>query len=135
MPNPLEMAQAGSSQDGHQTPGLSSHALVEQLVHWLDEAKAEEIVTIPLEGKSAMADFMVIASGRSDRHVSAIAQQVQQRLKEAGLGRIRVEGLDASDWVLVDAGDVMIHVFRPEVREFYNLEKMWAGERPAAPQH
>jgi ribosome-associated protein len=135
MPSALEVAPRGASPDGLAPQGSSSKALVENILAWLDEAKAEDIVTIPLDGKSAMADYMVIASGRSDRHVSSIAQQVQQKLKETGLARVRVEGKDAGDWVLVDAGDVMIHVFRPEVREFYNLEKMWAGERPAAPQH
>jgi ribosome-associated protein len=135
MPSALEVAPRGTSQDGLASQGSSSKALVENILAWLDEAKAEDIVTIPLDGKSAMADYMVIASGRSDRHVGSIAQQVQQKLKESGLARVRVEGKDAGDWVLVDAGDVMIHVFRPEVREFYNLEKMWAGERPAAPQH
>jgi ribosome-associated protein len=135
MPSALEVAPKGASPTGLAAAGQSSKVLVEQLLGWLDDAKAEEIVTIPLDGKSAMADYMLIASGRSDRHVSAIAQQIQQRLKDLGHTRVRVEGLDASDWVLVDAGDVMVHVFRPEVREFYNLEKMWAGERPAVPQH
>lgn len=135
MPSALEVASTGTSPNGHTASGLSPKDLVEQILRWLDEAKAEEVVTIPLDGKSSMADYMVIASGRSDRHVSAVAQQIQQKLKDAGYGRVRVEGLDAADWVLVDAGDVMVHVFRPEVREFYNLEKMWAGERPAAPQH
>jgi ribosome-associated protein len=135
MPSALEVASPGTSPNGPSQTGSSPKALVEQILHWLDEAKAEEVVTIPLDGKSSMADFMVIASGRSDRHVSAVAQQIQQKLKETGYGRVRVEGLDAADWVLVDAGDVMVHIFRPEVREFYNLEKMWAGERPAVPQH
>jgi ribosome-associated protein len=74
---------------------------------------------------------MVIASGRSDRHVAAIAEQLQRKLKETGFGRVRAEGLEAADWVLLDTGDVIVHVFRPEVREFYNLEKMWLAERPA----
>jgi len=73
---------------------------------------------------------MVIASGRSDRHVGAIADQLRRKLKEKGHGSVRVEGLEACDWVLLDTGDLIIHVFRPEVREFYNLEKMWSGERP-----
>jgi ribosome-associated protein len=72
----------------------------------------------------------VIASGRSDRHVGAVAEQVQRRLKEEGLGRARVEGQPQCDWVLIDIGDIIVHVFRPEVREFYNLEKMWSAERP-----
>jgi ribosome-associated protein len=129
------MAQAGPSLSELPAAGASSKATLDQVLVWLDEAKAEKIVTIPLDGKSSIADYMVIASGRSDRHVGAIAQQIQHRLKDTGLGRVRIEGLESCDWVLVDTGDIMIHVFRPEVREFYNLEKMWAGERPPAPQH
>jgi ribosome-associated protein len=105
-------------------------ALLKDIVHWLDEAKAEEVVTIDLAGKSSIGDFMVIASGRSDRHVGAIAEQIQRKLKEKGLGRVRIEGLEACDWVLLDTGDIIVHVFRPEVRDFYNLEKMWSAERP-----
>jgi len=105
-------------------------ALLKEIVHWLDEAKAEEVVTIDLAGKSSIGDFMVIASGRSDRHVGAIAEQIQRKLKDKGLGRVRIEGLEACDWVLLDTGDIIVHVFRPEVREFYNLEKMWSAERP-----
>ena len=96
----------------------------------LDDAKAEDIITIDLAGKSSIGDFMVVASGRSQRHVGAIADQIQKALKEAQFGRCRVEGLPHCDWVLIDAGDVIVHVFRPEVREFYNLEKMWTVDRP-----
>jgi ribosome-associated protein len=78
---------------------------------------------------------MVIVTGRSDRHVGAIADQLQRKLKEKGLGRVRVEGLEACDWVLLDTGDIIVHIFRPEVREFYNLEKMWSAERPAEVAH
>lgn len=109
----------------------SSKVLLDKICHWLDEAKAEEIVTIDLEGKTTIGDYMVIASGRSDRHVGAIADQIQRKLKETGLGRVRVEGTEACDWVLIDTGDLIVHVFRPEVREFYNLEKMWSADRPA----
>ncbi len=108
----------------------SSALLVKQIVHWLDQAKAEEIVTIDLAGKTSIGDFMIVASGRSDRHVGAIADKVQDKLREAGHGRARIEGADTCDWVLIDTGDVIVHLFRPEVRDFYNLEKMWAGERP-----
>ncbi len=101
-----------------------------QIVHWLDEAKAEEIVTIDLAGKSSIGDFMVVATGRSDRHVGAIAEQIGRKLKDLGLGRVRVEGMEACDWVLLDTGDIIVHVFRDEVREFYNLEKMWSADRP-----
>ena len=89
--------------------------------------KAEDIVTIDLTGKSSIADAMVVASGRSQRHVAAVADRVIEDLGEAGLPGIKVEGMRQADWVLIDAGDVIVHVFRPEVREFYNLEKMWAG--------
>lgn len=97
---------------------------------WLDEAKAEDIVSIDLAGKSSIGDFMVIATGRNDRHVGAVAEQIQRKLKDEGHSRARVEGLEACDWVLIDTGDIIVHLFRPEVREFYNLEKMWAGDRP-----
>jgi ribosome-associated protein len=108
-------------------------ALLEEIVRWLDEAKAEAIVTIDLAGKSSIGDFMVIATGRSDRHVGSIADQLSRKLKEQGLGRVRVEGLEACDWVLIDTGDIIIHVFREEVRAFYNLEKMWSADRPGEP--
>ena len=108
-------------------PG-SLHALVLQS---LDDDQAQEIVSIPLEGKTAIADHMVIASGRSTRQVTAMAEKLAERVKHGGFGRARIEGLPAADWVLVDAGDVIIHLFRPEVRSFYNLERMWAfGDAP-----
>ncbi|HVV80238.1 MAG TPA: ribosome silencing factor [Pseudolabrys sp.] len=93
----------------------------------LDEDKAENILEIDLAGKSPMADAMIVASGRSARHVAALADHVSKKLKEAGASKVRVEGLPNADWVLIDAGDVIVHVFRPEVRGFYNLEKMWSG--------
>lgn len=92
--------------------------------------KAEEIVAIDLTGKTSLADTMIIASGRSNRHVGSIAERVIEFIKEAGLPPPRVEGFPHCDWVLVDAGDVIVHVFRPEVRLFYNLEKMWGADRP-----
>lgn len=94
----------------------------------LDDAKAEDIVTIDIQNKSALGDHMVVASGRSHRHVGAIADRVVSDLKQAGLGPVRVEGLPHCDWVLIDAGDLIVHIFRPEVRAFYNIEKMWAAE-------
>ncbi|NOU07782.1 MAG: ribosome silencing factor [Hyphomicrobiaceae bacterium] len=100
---------------------------------WLDEAKAEEIVSIDIKEKSSIGDYMVVATGRSDRHVGAIADQVLQKLKEAGMTGVRIEGQQTCDWVVVDAGAIIVHVFRPEVREFYNIEKMWQAERPAEP--
>lgn len=102
-------------------PG-SMHALI---LDQLDEDQAQDIVSIPLAGKSSMADHMVIASGRSTRQVAAMAQKLAERLKREGHGSSRIEGLPAADWVLIDAGDVVIHLFRPEVRSFYNLERMW----------
>jgi len=97
----------------------------------LEDDKAEEIVVIDLEGKSSIADFMVVASGRSQRQVGAIADHLTERLHKAGLRNIRRQGSPQNDWVLIDSGDIVVHVFRPEVRDFYRLEKMWAGELPA----
>jgi ribosome-associated protein len=110
-----------------------SSSIVDQILAWLDDAKAENIVTIDLHGKTSIGDTMIIASGRSDRHVGAVADQLQTKLKEIGVQRVRVEGKPQCDWVLIDTGDIIVHVFRPEVREFYNLEKMWSADRPAEP--
>ena len=98
------------------------HALV---LAQLDDDQAQEVVSIPLAGKSSIADHMVIASGRSTRQVSAMAQKLAEKIKQNGFGPVRIEGLPAADWVLIDAGDVVVHLFRPEVRSFYNLERMW----------
>ena len=107
------------------TEGATSDALLARILTSLDEDKAEDIVQIDLRGKSAMADYMVICSGRSSRQVAAISEKLIDRLK-AEFGRLcKVEGKETGDWVLVDTGDVIVHVFRPEVREFYQLEKMW----------
>ena len=92
----------------------------------LDDDKAQDIVLIDLKGKSPMADTMIVASGRSHRHVGALADHLQRTIKDHGLGRTKVEGLPHCDWVLIDAGDVIVHLFRPEVRMFYNIEKIWA---------
>jgi ribosome-associated protein len=117
---------SGPSASGFATPADaepgSLHALVLQS---LDDDQAIEMVSIPLEGKTSIADYMVIASGRSSRQVAAIAQKLSERVKQGGFGPVRIEGLPAADWVLVDAGDVIVHLFRPEVRSFYNLERMW----------
>lgn len=121
------------------TPGAvagdppSSEALRDLILASLDDDKAEDIVPISLKGRSTMADYMVVCSGRSSRQVAAIAEKLIGRLK-AGAGVVaRVEGREVGDWVLIDAGDVVVHVFRPEVRAFYQLEKMWlAAPRPAA---
>lgn len=101
------------------------HALV---MSQLDEDQAQEIVSIPLEGKSSVADHMVVASGRSTRQVASIAQKLAEKVKQSGFGPVRIEGLPQADWVLIDAGDVVVHLFRPEVRSFYNLERMWSFE-------
>ena len=126
-----ESAHRGTAQTDRVSQKTKSETLVDQITIWLDEAKAEDIVSIDLAGKSTIADSMIIATGRTDRHVGAIADQVQRLLKEAGCPKLRVEGMQTCDWVLIDTGDVIIHVFRPEVRDFYNLEKMWTGDRPA----
>ena len=96
----------------------------------LDDMKAEDTVTLDLTGKSSIADAMVVTSGRSNRHVGAVADHVLEHLAKAGVPNLRVEGMPHCDWVLIDAGDVIVHIFRPEVREFYNLEKMWSADRP-----
>jgi ribosome-associated protein len=98
----------------------------------LDDMKAEETVTIDLRGKSAFSDYMVVTTGRANRHVGAIAENVTKGLKETGIKGIHVEGLPNCDWVLIDSGDVVVHVFRPEVREFYNLERLWTQDPTAA---
>ena len=120
-------AHPGATELPPSVPG-SLHALV---LKSLDDDQAQDIVSIPLEGKTAIADHMVIASGRSTRQVAAMAQKLAERIKHGGFGHVRIEGLPAADWVLVDAGDIVVHLFRPEVRSFYNLERMWAfGDAP-----
>ena len=109
-----------------------AEALLALVRRSLDEDKAEEVVVIDLEGKSSFADYMVVASGRSNRQVVSIADHLAERLKHSGFGAVPVEGKQGGDWVLVDAGDVVVHVFRPEPRAFYALEKMWALETEAA---
>lgn len=106
-------------------------ALEDLILTRLDEDKAQDVVFIDLKDKSSVADGLIIASGRSHRHVGALADRLLRTLKEQGYGRARVEGLPSCDWVLIDAGDVIIHLFRPEVRSFYNIEKIWSVEPPA----
>jgi ribosome-associated protein len=96
----------------------------------LDDDKAEDVVVIDLQGKSPLADTLIVASGRSARHVSALADHVQRSLKEGGFGKVQVEGLPQADWVLLDVGDVIVHLFRPEVRSFYQIEKIWSVDSP-----
>lgn len=108
-----------------------SDPLLKLVLEQLDDDQAQEVVTIDLEGKSSIADHMVIASGRSTRQVAAMAQKLAETVKQEGFGPVKLEGLPAADWVLIDAGDVVVHIFRPEVRSFYNLERMWAfGDAP-----
>ena len=110
-----------------------SAKILTTVLNSLSDAKAENVVPIDLQGKTSIGDYMVIASGRSQRHVGAIAEQLRDALKEDGHRNLRVEGLPHCDWVLIDTGDVIVHIFRPEVREFYNLEKMWSADRPNDP--
>ncbi|MBN8832643.1 MAG: ribosome silencing factor [Sphingomonadales bacterium] len=120
LPRPAN--QAGLPSNGLDLPADRLLAVVLQS---LDDDQAQDVVSIPLEGKSSIADHIVIASGRSSRQVASIAQKLAERIKET-MGRpVRIEGLPVADWVLVDAGDVVVHIFRPEVRSFYNLERMW----------
>ncbi|UUX52233.1 ribosome silencing factor [Nisaea acidiphila] len=109
----------------------SRESLVDLASRSLDDSKAEDIVVIDLEGKSSISDHMLIASGRSTRQVAAMAEHLIEKLKSVGVKGISVEGQSQGDWVLIDAGDIIVHLFRPEVREFYALEKMWGSEPPA----
>ena len=111
---------------------LSSEKLLDIIVTSLEDDKAEEIVKIDLKGKCEMADYMVVASGRSTRQGAAIAEHLVSTLKQDHGRSSKIEGKDAGDWVLIDTGDIIVHVFRPEVREFYQLEKMWLTPGTAA---
>ncbi|WP_245319177.1 ribosome silencing factor [Consotaella salsifontis] len=103
----------------------SAENALETVLASLEDSKGEDIVSIDMNGKSALADFMVVASGRSHRHVGAVAERLLRDLKDAG-HKTKVEGLQNGDWVLIDTGDIIVHIFRPEVRAFYNIEKMWS---------
>ena len=118
-------APATAARRGVKT-GISADDLAALIIEVLDEQSAEDIVKLDLRGKSSICDYMVVASGRSNRHVNALADYTQRGLKEIGLKNLGVEGMEQCDWVLVDVGDVIVHIFRPEVREFYALEKMWS---------
>ena len=107
---------------------LNAQEILELITTSLDDDKADNIVTIPLAGKSAMADYMVIASGTSSRQVAAMAEHVEFKLKQSKVDVLGLEGLRQADWVLIDANDVIVHLFRPEVRDFYGLERMWSNE-------
>ena len=112
---------------------VGATALLEIVQSSLDDSKAEDMVTIDLAGKTLIGDYMVVASGRSERHVGAIADNLVKHLKEARIPEVSVEGMPKCDWVLIDAGQVIVHLFQPEVREFYNIEKMWLADRPDNP--
>ena len=112
----------------------SSAGLLELVTSSLEDDKASDIVAIDIRNKTILADYLVIATGRSQRHVAAIAEHLIERLKENKWRPVGVEGMPRCDWVLIDAGDVIAHIFRQEVREFYNLEKMWSVELPASEQ-
>lgn len=114
------------------TPAPGGKALLDSIVAILDDNKAEDITVIDLAGKTSIADFMVIANGRSQRQVAALSDYILRGLKDLGLGSVRAEGLPQADWVLIDSGDVLVHIFRPEVRGFYNLEKMWSADLTGA---
>jgi ribosome-associated protein len=122
----LEAAPPGEISDDHQGVKRLEHLILTRL----DDEKAQDVVFIDLKDKSSVADGMVVASGRSHRHVGAMADHLLRTLKDNGYGRARVEGLPHCDWVLIDAGDVIVHLFRPEVRAFYNIEKIWSVDAP-----
>ncbi len=112
-------------------PGADDAARALQIVlDSLADSKAEDVVAIDVTGKTPLADHMVVASGRSHRHVGAVADRLLRDLKTGHVDGVKAEGLSACDWVLIDSGDVVVHIFRPEVREFYNLEKMWSVDAP-----
>ena len=122
--DPSPRPPEGLPQPAAAGPGASALALA-----CLDDMKAEDVIEIDLVGRTSIADAMIIASGRSQRHVGSIADKIIQEIKAKGFGNARVEGLSACDWVLIDAGDLLVHIFRPEVRGFYNLEKIWGADR------
>ena len=128
--------KAGASQAPKKSVPRGAHhpeqlPLLSRILVSLDDDKAEDVATIDLAGRSSLADWIVIANGRSQRHVSAIAEHLARRLKEAGYGTRPVDGMESGDWVLVDAGDVIVHIFRPEVRAYYDLEGMWSVDEAA----
>ncbi len=113
-----------------ETAGQQAERAMRTILQSLEDSKAQDIVSLPLEPGAALADVMIVASGRSNRHVSAVADHLLRRLKKAGIKGFSVEGLEHADWVLIDTGDVIVHIFRPEVRAFYNLEKLWSADAP-----
>ena len=132
LPSP-RVALARKSQTVSTGTGPSPEEILQTVLSRLDDQKATNTTRVDLKGKTTIADYMVVTCGRSHRHVGAIAENVVEALHKRGVSGVRVEGLPHCDWVLIDAHDVIVHVFRPEVREFYSLEKMWARARPAKP--
>lgn len=125
-PGPATAAASIHSMSDTEKPIIAEPGSLHELIlQQLDDDQAQELVSIPLEGKSSIADHMIVASGRSTRQVAAMAQKLAEKIKQSGQPSPRIEGLPAADWVLIDAGDVIVHLFRPEVRSFYNLERMW----------
>jgi len=125
--------QSASAAPRRDTPARDVEELLALILRSLEDDQALEVVTIPLSGKTVIADYMVIASGRSTRQVASMAQKIAERIKAETGHLVRIEGLPTADWVLIDADDVIVHLFRPEVRNFYNLERMWAfGDTPAS---
>ncbi|WP_108659290.1 ribosome silencing factor [Acuticoccus kandeliae] len=124
----MALTSDGTVQTSHSEVNGDDAVPLAVVLESLEDSKAEDIVAIDVTGKTPIADHMVVASGRSHRHVGSIAEHLLRDLKSGGAKSVRVEGLNSCDWVLIDTGDVIIHVFRPEVRSFYNLEKMWQME-------
>lgn len=134
--NAIAELKAHESSDATANDVSVARPVIDLVIGSLDDSKAEDIVSIDLQGKTALADHMVIVSGRSHRHVAAVADHLLRDLKEAGHGHAKVEGLQNGDWVLIDTGDIIVHIFRPEVRSFYNIEKMWSvGDTAEAAVH
>lgn len=129
-PDPAPRAHEAPIHAASSDPEAKIAALGELILQRLDDDKAQDVVYIDLKGKSAVADALIVASGRSHRHVGAMADHLLRALKEEGHGKARVEGLPHCDWVLIDTGDVIVHLFRPEVRQFYNIEKIWSVDAP-----
>ena len=126
----IELATVPGGKAAKKGPVLQPDELHTLILQSLDDDQAQEVVSIPLQGKSSIADYMVVASGRSSRQVASMAQKLAERIKKAGRNA-HIEGLPSADWVLIDAEDVVVHLFRPEVRSFYNLERMWGfGDAP-----
>ncbi|MBL8556089.1 MAG: ribosome silencing factor [Phenylobacterium sp.] len=127
--NPAPSAHETPAKPEVSTQDQGRNTAIEDLIlNRLDDDQAQDVVFIDLKGKSPVADGLIVASGRSQRHVGAMADHLLRALKEAGYGKCRVEGMPSADWVLIDAGDVIVHLFRPEVRSFYNIEKIWSVE-------